>query len=47
MGLGTFIASTLLERTGATLRFENRPAVHGGGARVTARWRNPTFRDTQ
>jgi two-component system sensor histidine kinase RegB len=47
MGLGTFIASTLLERTGATLRFENRPAVQGGGARVTARWRNPTFRDTQ
>ena len=35
MGLGLFIAKTLLERSGAALRFENAP---GGGARVTAAW---------
>ncbi len=46
MGLGTFIAKTLLERTGAAVRFDNRPANDGGGARVTVRWRNPVFRDT-
>jgi two-component system sensor histidine kinase RegB len=46
MGLGTFIAKTLLERTGAAVRFDNRPAADGGGARVTVRWRNPVFRDT-
>lgn len=36
MGLGVFIAQNLLERTGATLRFDNRPE---GGAEVTASWR--------
>jgi two-component system sensor histidine kinase RegB len=46
MGLGTFIAKTLLERTGAAVRFDNRPATEGGGARVTVRWRTPVFRDT-
>ena len=46
MGLGAFIAKTLLERTGAVVRFANRPASEGGGARVTARWRNPVFRST-
>lgn len=36
MGLGVFIAQNLLERTGATLSFDNRPE---GGAEVTASWR--------
>ncbi len=35
MGLGFFIAKTLLERTGATLEFKNGK---GGGAIVAARW---------
>src|SRR5204862_7134424 len=36
MGLGFFIAKTLLERTGAVVDFRNgRP---GGGAVVTAKW---------
>jgi two-component system sensor histidine kinase RegB len=35
MGLGVFIASTLLERTGAGLEFRNRPE---GGAFVRVRW---------
>lgn len=35
MGLGVFIAKTLLEHTGARVRFGNRP---GGGAAVTATW---------
>ena len=34
-GLGIFIATTLLERTGARLRFANRPA---GGAQVDIHW---------
>ncbi|MEQ8334729.1 ActS/PrrB/RegB family redox-sensitive histidine kinase [Nisaea sp.] len=36
MGLGIFIAKTLLERGGASLSFSNRSE---GGARVTVRWR--------
>jgi two-component system sensor histidine kinase RegB len=36
MGLGVFIAKTLLERTGATLSFANRPQ---GGAEVAIAWR--------
>ena len=36
MGLGIFIANTLLERTGGRLVFSNRPE---GGARAEARWR--------
>jgi two-component system sensor histidine kinase RegB len=36
MGLGVFIAKTLLERTGAKVTFSNARA---GGAVVTARWR--------
>ncbi|NWH07071.1 MAG: ActS/PrrB/RegB family redox-sensitive histidine kinase [Alphaproteobacteria bacterium] len=36
MGLGFFIAKTLLERTGASVTFGNRPE---GGARVTMAWR--------
>jgi two-component system sensor histidine kinase RegB len=35
MGLGVFIASTLLERTGARLEFSNRPE---GGASIRVRW---------
>jgi len=35
MGLGFFIAKTLLERTGARLEFKNGK---GGGAIVAARW---------
>lgn len=35
MGLGIFIAKTLMERTGASIRFDNRPE---GGARVMVRW---------
>jgi two-component system sensor histidine kinase RegB len=46
MGLGAFIAKTLLERTGAVVRFGNLPSSAGGGARVTARWKNPVFRST-
>jgi len=45
MGLGVFIAKTLLERTGATVTFGNRPGV-GGGARVSVRWPNPVFKAT-
>jgi two-component system sensor histidine kinase RegB len=37
LGLGIFIAQTLLERTGAALTFENDKA---GGAAVTIYWRN-------
>ncbi len=36
MGLGVFIAVTLLGRTGATLHFGNRPA---GGGEVVVSWR--------
>lgn len=35
LGLGLFIAKTLLERSGANLTFSNRP---GGGARVDVTW---------
>lgn len=35
MGLGIFIAQTLLERTGAAVKFTN---TRGGGARVVLRW---------
>jgi two-component system sensor histidine kinase RegB len=36
MGLGFFIAKTLLERTGAMVDFAN---ARGGGASISARWR--------
>jgi len=45
MGLGVFIAKTLLERTGATVTFGNRTVV-GGGAVVSVRWPNPVFKAT-
>jgi two-component system, sensor histidine kinase RegB len=42
LGLGVFIAKTLLERTGATLAFANRAAPqHGAVARV--RWRREDY----
>jgi two-component system, sensor histidine kinase RegB len=45
MGLGVFIARTLLERTGATVTFGNRSSG-GGGAAVAVRWPNPVFKAT-
>jgi two-component system, sensor histidine kinase RegB len=45
MGLGVFIARTLLERTGATVYFGNREAAEGGAA-VSVRWPNPVFKAT-
>jgi two-component system sensor histidine kinase RegB len=39
MGLGFFIAKTLLERTGAHVEFNN---AKSGGAVVAARWRRET-----
>ncbi|MGE5502897.1 MAG: ActS/PrrB/RegB family redox-sensitive histidine kinase [Actinomycetota bacterium] len=38
LGLGVFIATTLLERTGANVSFAN----NGQGAVVTVRWKGPT-----
>ena len=49
MGLGVFIAKTLLERTGATVTFGNHDDDQGGppaGASVVVRWPNPVFRAT-
>jgi two-component system sensor histidine kinase RegB len=40
MGLGIFIAETLLQRTGAALRFANLPE---GGAEVAIRWKRATL----
>ena len=37
LGLGLFIAKTLLERSGATVVFDNR-LPYGSGAQVTVRW---------
>jgi two-component system sensor histidine kinase RegB len=37
LGLGLFIAKTLLERSGATVIFENR-LPYGSGARISIRW---------
>jgi len=45
MGLGFFIAKTLLERTGATVSFGNRSARDSGAA-VAVRWPNPVFKAT-
>jgi two-component system, sensor histidine kinase RegB len=45
MGLGVFIAKTLLERTGATVTFGNRRGT-SGGALVSVRWPNPVFKAT-
>ena len=43
MGLGIFIANTLLERTGGRLTFGNRPE---GGARAEARWLRSAIEST-
>ncbi len=43
-GLGIFIATTLLERTGGHLTFSNRP---GGGARVELVWRKQDIEAVQ
>lgn len=40
MGLGIFIAQTLLERTGAEVRFANH---RSGGAQVAVRWKSSIF----
>jgi two-component system sensor histidine kinase RegB len=40
MGLGVFIAKTLLEHTGASVAFANRP---GGGAKAVVRWPRPAL----
>lgn len=45
MGLGVFIAKTLLERTGANVTFGNRRGT-AGGAVVSVRWPNPVFKAT-
>ena len=45
MGLGVFIAKTLLERTGASVSFGNRSARTSGAA-VVVRWPNPVFKAT-
>ena len=42
LGLGFFIAKTLLERSGATLSYENR-AFPGRGATIKVRWRREDF----
>ena len=42
LGLGLFIAKTLLERTGATLTFENRPAP-ARGAVIKLHWNRGEF----
>jgi two-component system sensor histidine kinase RegB len=42
LGLGFFIAKTLLERTGATLRFRNRQPPQRGAV-ITLRWNRADF----
>jgi two-component system sensor histidine kinase RegB len=42
LGLGVFIAKTLLERTGAEIRFSNRET---GGASVQLEWRQDRFKN--
>ena len=42
MGLGIFIAQSLLERTGARVSFANLP---DGGAQVVVEWRRATLED--
>jgi two-component system sensor histidine kinase RegB len=46
LGLGFFIAKTLLERSGATLSFENRAVPHRG-AIIKLRWRRAEFERTK
>lgn len=44
LGLGLFIAKTLLERSGAKLRFENREETEGG-ARIRIEWPRAMLED--
>src|SRR5690606_8618116 len=44
LGLGLFIAKTLLERSGARLRFENREEAEGG-ARIRIEWPRAMLED--
>lgn len=44
MGLGLFIAQTLLARTGAAITFRNR---QGGGAEATVIWRRSVLQEAQ
>jgi two-component system sensor histidine kinase RegB len=44
MGLGIFIAQTLLQKTGAMLAFSNRDS--GGGARVAVSWERGVLEET-
>jgi two-component system sensor histidine kinase RegB len=44
MGLGVFIATTLLERSGATVSYGN---LAEGGARVVIRWKRTIFEEFQ
>jgi two-component system sensor histidine kinase RegB len=46
MGLGFFIAKTLLERSGATVSLENRPAP-ASGAIVKVSWPRADFESTE
>jgi two-component system sensor histidine kinase RegB len=46
LGLGFFIAKTLLERAGATLEFENRAAPERGAV-VRVRWSRGEFEQPQ
>jgi two-component system sensor histidine kinase RegB len=46
LGLGFFIAKTLLERSGATLAFANRKAPEHGAV-VRVRWERAGFDDVQ
>ncbi len=43
LGLGLFIAKTLIERSGARIRFDNRPGREGAGACVTVSWPAESF----
>jgi two-component system, sensor histidine kinase RegB len=46
LGLGFFIAKTLLERSGATVALENRPRpAHGAIVKIS--WPRPTFETRQ
>ena len=50
LGLGLFIAKTLLERSGATITFKNRESAsepHRRGAMVTISWPRETFESHQ
>ncbi|MBZ0138487.1 MAG: sensor histidine kinase, partial [Pseudorhodoplanes sp.] len=46
LGLGFFIAKTLLERSGATLNFVNRPFPRRGAV-ITIRWSRADFEQPQ